>query len=269
MRRLRSLSDSFSSCRRLHRHHHPLGVQRVREALADAHELLRLSVRGYRNQEPVAREPRARGCGALRGESSAAASTRSAVRRSASSRSASRFGLPEEPLGGRADLVGHIDLAGLQARQQVVRRQVDELDLVGLVENAVRQGLLLPHAGDPGDDVVEALEMLDIERRPDVDAGVEQLLHVLPALGVTRQRLALGDVRVREFVDEQVAGSRASAASRSNSRRDDAAVADLEERQLLQPFEQPLGLDAPVRLDVADHDVGPPARALRAASSIE
>ena len=40
--------------------------------------------------------------------------------------------------------------------------------------------------------------MLHVHRRPDVDAGVEQLLDVLPALGVARA----GHVRVRELVDE-------------------------------------------------------------------
>ncbi len=38
------------------------------------------------------------------------------------------------------------------------------------------------------DDVVERLEVLDVDRRDDVDAGVEQLLDVLPALGVARAR---------------------------------------------------------------------------------
>ena len=40
--------------------------------------------------------------------------------------------------------------------------------------------------------------MLDIERRPDVDADVEQLFDILPAFGMT----AVRRVGVREFVDE-------------------------------------------------------------------
>ena len=40
--------------------------------------------------------------------------------------------------------------------------------------------------------------MLDVERGPDVDAGRDQLLHVLPALGMA----AVGRVGVGEFVDD-------------------------------------------------------------------
>ena len=57
-------------------------------------------------------------------------------------------------------------------------------------------------AGDAGDDVVERLEVLDVERRDDVDAGVEQLLDVLPALLVARPR----GVGVRVLVDQHHLG---------------------------------------------------------------
>ena len=47
-------------CRRLDRHHQPLRVERIRKALAEAHELFGLVVEGHRNQEPVPRKPRPR-----------------------------------------------------------------------------------------------------------------------------------------------------------------------------------------------------------------
>ena len=50
----------------------------------------------------------------------------------------------------------------------------------------VRHGLAHDHAGDLGHHVVQALDVLDVDGRIDVDAGVEQLLDVLPALGVAR-----------------------------------------------------------------------------------
>ena len=49
-----------------------------------------------------------------------------------------------------------------------------------------------------GDDVVQALDMLDIERREDIDAGGDQLLDIEVALGVP----AAGGVGVGELVDE-------------------------------------------------------------------
>ena len=125
-------------------------------------------------------------------------STRSAVRRSASSRSAIRLPLRKKFAAARSACGLAVDLARLQARDQLVGRRVDEDDLVGAVEEGVGQRLLDADAGDAADHVVEALEVLDVERRPDVDAGAEQLVDVLPALGVARS----GDVGVRELVDE-------------------------------------------------------------------
>ena len=55
--------------------------------------------------------------------------------------------------------------------------------------------------------------MLDVDRGDDVDAGVQQLLDVLPALRVP----GAGDVRVRQLVDQRDPGRRTSTASRSSS----------------------------------------------------
>ena len=95
-------------------------------------------------------------------------------------------------------LLRQVHLAGRQSLEQLVGGNVDQDHLVRAIEERV--GDRLPHAdaGDATDDVVEALEMLDVERREDVDAGREQLLDVLPALRVARA----GDVAVREFVDQ-------------------------------------------------------------------
>ena len=100
---------------------------------------------------------------------------------------------------GRAlGLLRQVDLAGLQPLEQLVGRQVDHHHLVGLVEQPVGHRLPDADAGDAADDVVQALQVLHVHRRPDVDAGVEQLLHVLPALGVARARR----VAVRQLVEQ-------------------------------------------------------------------
>ena len=77
-------------------------------------------------------------------------------------------------------------------------RHVDQLELVGTPDDVVGHGLALRRAGDPQDDVVERLEVLDVQRRDHVDAGVEQLLDVLPTLLVLRP----GGVGVGIFVDQ-------------------------------------------------------------------
>src|SRR5574340_342426 len=52
--------------------------------------------------------------------------------------------------------------------------------------------------GRPHLSLVQALEMLDVDRRVDVDPGGQELLHVLPALLVARA----GGVGVGELVDQ-------------------------------------------------------------------
>jgi hypothetical protein len=49
-----------------------------------------------------------------------------------------------------------------------------------------------------GDDVVEAVYVLDVERRIDVDAGCEQFLDIEVALGIAGARR----IAVRQLVDQ-------------------------------------------------------------------
>ena len=60
-------------------------------------------------------------------------------------------------------LLGNVDLAFLQALDQIVRREIDELDVVGAVEDPVRNRLAHAHAGDLRDDVVQALDVLNVD----------------------------------------------------------------------------------------------------------
>ena len=91
-----------------------------------------------------------------------------------------------------------IDVAVLHPLAERVRAHVDELDLVGAEQDVLRQALVDRRAGDRGDRVGDALEVLDVERADDVDPGVADRLDVLPALGPRRAR----DVRVGELVDQ-------------------------------------------------------------------
>ena len=87
-------------------------------------------------------------------------------------------------------------------RRSASGRHVDQLDLVGGADHRVGDGLALDDAGDPLDDVVDRLEVLDVDGGDDVDAGVEQLLDVLPALLVPGAR----DVGVGQLVDQRDLG---------------------------------------------------------------
>ena len=110
---------------------------------------------------------------------------------------------PEEVADGLGRLLGDVDLAFPQPLNQVVRRQIDQFDRVRAVEYRIRHGLAHPHMRDLGDHVVEAFEMLDVQCGPDVDAGSQQFLDVLPALGVAAAR----HVGVRQLVQQEEGGA--------------------------------------------------------------
>ena len=110
--------------------------------------------------------------------------------------------LAEEILHGALGLLGNIDLAFLQALQQFLMRQVDENDFVRVIKDVIGQGFPDLDPGNAADDIVQALQMLDIDRREDVDTGRQQFLDILPALGVTRtRRIGMG-----QFIDENQFG---------------------------------------------------------------
>ena len=159
--------------------------------------------------------------------------------------------LAEEVARGALDLLGQVDLAGLQPREQVVGGDVDEHHLVGLVEEEIGHRLENGDAGDAPDDVVQALEVLDVERREDVDAGREQLVDILPALRMAR---AL-DVRVGELVDEDQRGPARERAVEVELAQRPALEGNLDLRQHRQVGDERLGLLASMRLDDADEDV--------------
>jgi hypothetical protein len=86
---------------------------------------------------------------------------------------------------------------------QGLRGDVDQLELLGAADHVVGHRLVLMGAGDPLDDVVEALQVLDVHCGQDVDSRGEQLLDVLPPLGVA----GAGHVGVRQLVDHRDLGA--------------------------------------------------------------
>ena len=107
--------------------------------------------------------------------------------------------------------------------------------------------------GDRRDGIGDALEVLDVHRRHDVDAGVANDLDVLPTLGAGGSR----HVRVRQLVDQ---GDRRIALEdgvRVHLLDDDAAVLDPPARHDLEAVEQLLRVRPAVRFDEPDGQVGP------------
>ena len=147
--------------------------------------------------------------------------------------------------------IGPVDVPVLQPGAQFAGRDVDELDLVGHFHHAVGQGFGDAHAGDAGDIVVQAFEVLHVERGPDVDAGLEQLCHVLPALGVA----AAGRVGVGEFVDQEETGFARQRAIHIELFEHLAAIGDGAAWQDGQFGDLLLGAGAAVGFDDADQNV--------------
>ena len=121
-------------------------------------------------------------------------------------------------------------------------------------------------AGDLVDEVVEALHVLDVERRVDVDAGVA----AAPRRPASAWRGAARRVGVGQLVEQQQPRACGAAPRRGRTRaarrRDTRPSA---RRQPLEAFGERRGLGAAVGLDPADDDVDALRRgAARAASSM-
>ena len=161
------------------------------------------------------------------------------------------------------DLLGLVDVAVGHAPPQGLRRHVDQLDLVGSAYDVVGQCLALLHSGDPLHDVVHRLEMLDVDRRDHVDARVDQLLDVFPALLVART----GNVRVGELIDEHLAGPARQDRVDIHLFELAAAILDAPARHDLELADLFRRVGAAVGLDEADDHIG--ATAVAAARFVQ
>ena len=228
----------------------PWPVQAIRQSLGIAHKTRRARVLADADENALAGRPGS-GDGArlhlreqllvhpLRG----AAQRKLAQRRQVGRRKKVR----QRPLG----LFRDVDLSFFEALDQIVRREIDQLDRVGAIEHRIRHGLAHADMRDLGDDVVQAFDVLDVDRRVDVDAAAQQLLDVEIALGVA----AAGRVGVGEFVDQHDLRPAGDDGVEVHFLKPLALVFDSPARDDFEAFQQRLGLLAAVRLDDADDDV--------------
>src|ERR1700730_16861059 len=104
---------------------------------------------------------------------------------------------PEEVLASVLDSNWDIDLSGIQTRQQIIRREVDEHNFYCIVEHPVGHCFTDMSPDDAGCNVGDAFKMLYVERRVDVDARCQELLDVAPAFGMAASyRIGVG-----QFID--------------------------------------------------------------------
>ena len=155
--------------RGFHVQRHPLGVEPGRHPSGGPHQPNRGPARSDADQQPLRRRPGVPDA-ALR---HVAAHLRVHPLGRAAERQlpqGDQVPLAEELLDRAGRLLRHVDLAFAEPLLQHVGGDIHQLDLVGLLQHRVGQGLPHLHAGDLGDDVVQALDVLDVERGVDVDA---------------------------------------------------------------------------------------------------
>ena len=228
----------------------PGRMQPVGQPLGVAHEPGRARILADADQDALARRPRpGDGVGLHVGEQLLVDALGGAAQRQLAQRGqiARREIMLERALG----LLGDVDLALLQPLDQVVGREVDQLDGVGAVEHRIRHGLAHAHMRDLRDHVVEALDVLDVDRGVDIDAAREQFLDVEIALGMA----AAGRVGVGEFVDQRDLRTARDQRVEVHLLERLILVLDPLARQDLEAVQQRLGLRAAVGLDDADHDI--------------
>ncbi len=155
----------------------------------------------------------------------------------------------EERLQRLPRLLGQVHLALLQAFDQFARRQIDQHDVAQPVEQRIGHGLADADAGDAVDHVVEAFQVLDVDRAVDIDAGVEQFLHILPAPLVA----AAGRVAVGELIDQHQRRAPCQQRVQVHFVEDAAAVLHALPRLHGQPVQQRRGFRPAMGLDHPDH----------------
>ena len=176
----------------------PRRVNAVGEPLGIAHQPRRARILADANQDALARRPgTGNRIGLHVGEQLLIDPLGGAPQRQFAQRGeiAGRKIMLQRALG----LPGDVDLALLQPLDQIVGREVDQLDRMGAVEHRIRHRLAHADMSYLRNDVVEAFDVLDIDRGVDIDAAGQQLLDVEIALGMP----AAGRVGVGEFVDQR------------------------------------------------------------------
>ncbi len=157
----------------------------------------------------------------------------------------------KEILQRALSLLGNVDFAFLQALNQIVRREVDQLDGVGMIEDGVRHGLAYAHMRYLCDHVVEAFDVLDIDRGVYVDAVAHQLFDIEIALGVA----AAFDVGMRKFIDQHDLRPPADDGIEIHLVEHLSFIADTPPGNDFQSLQQGIGFLTAMSLNDADNDI--------------
>src|SRR5215475_96195 len=79
----------------------------------------------------------------------------------------------------------NVDFSLLEPLDQIIRREIDQLHGISAIEYRIGNSLAYANMRDLSDNVIEAFDMLDVDRRVDVNAAAQQLFDVEIALRMT------------------------------------------------------------------------------------
>jgi hypothetical protein len=152
---------------------------------------------------------------------------------------------------GTLGLFGHINLAFIEAGDQILWREVDQFDVASKIDDRIRHGLADSDFCDSGDDIVQTFDMLDVECRIDVHSGSEQFLDIHVAFGMP----ALRRIGVGKLVDQNEARPTGQNGVEVQLGERMALIGDDPARDGFEPLKQRLGLFAAMRFDDTDDNI--------------
>ena len=117
----------------------------------------------------------------------------------------------------------------------------------------IGQRLLNGHSRDLRDDIVQTLQMLDIQRRINIDAGGENLFHILPAFRVPT---AFG-IRMGEFIYQQQVWMPSQRGIQIELAQCHAAIRHAARFQLSKSIEQRDRIGTIMRFHITNDDIAP------------
>ncbi len=135
--------------------------------------------------------------------------------------------------------------------KEVVGGKVDQLDIIGLFEHRVRHRFTHPNTCDLSNHIVQALHVLHVDGRIDVDASLQEFHDVLPSLRVPRTR-GIGMGQLIHQDELRVPGERCVKIEFLQCR---SAMLDQAWRQNRQPFQQGFCFRTTVRFDPPDDHI--------------
>jgi hypothetical protein len=144
-----------------------------------------------------------------------------------------------------------IDLASFKTIDEIFDRQIDIDNLVGPFQDRIGNRFPNNDSSRLLHQLIEAFEMLDIERTDDIDTHVQQFQRVLVALLISAKRR----IGVRQLIDHGDLRPSLQNGIQIHLFHHQVPVLDLFARNDLEPLDQRFCLSAAVGFDEAQHDV--------------